>query len=79
MAAAFESGSEEGVCHRFRRRGIDFLPAEAKNVGIIVLTGDHRLLDRADIRGANVPVAVGGDAHADAGGATKDAEIHRSI
>ena len=75
VAATFEAGTEEGIDHRDGGRHIGVLAAEAQDVRIVVLAGDQRLVDRADIGRAHMAVTVGGDAHADARGAAEDAEI----
>ena len=75
VAAALESGGEEGVDHGDGGRGVGVFAAQAEHVRVVVLAGDDGLFHRSDAGRADVAVAVRGDAHAHAGGAGEDAEI----
>jgi serine-type D-Ala-D-Ala carboxypeptidase/endopeptidase (penicillin-binding protein 4) len=79
VAAALEGGGEECIGHGDGGFLVGDFSGQAEDVRVVMLTGDGRFFHAADIRGADVAVAVRGDAHADAGGAGEDAEIEGTV
>ena len=79
VAAAFELGGDESIDHLDRGLGVDVFSGKAENVRVVVLAGGGGFLDVADIGGADVGVAVRGDAHAHSGSAGEDAEVKSGV
>jgi len=71
---ALKLGGEESVEDAGRLVGLDLGAGETKHIGVIVPPGERRGCFIVNQGGAHAGNLVGGDAHADAGGAHQDAE-----
>ena len=75
MASTFKVSMQPGVQDVFHTFIVHIGGSQAEQVGIIVLAGKGRSRGRAAEGGADAHPAVGGNAHADAGPADKDAAV----
>ena len=75
VATALEWGLEPGIDDLDGLGLVDVRRAEAEDIGVVVAAGDAGGVLAVDEGGADVLVAVGGDAHADACFTNEDAEI----
>ena len=75
MASALEAGIQEGIDNLLRLIGLRAVASEAKDIRVVVAARHLGGIFIPHQRGAGARHLVGGDAHADAGGADQKAQL----